>query len=1337
MEINAQINTFVGGMNLDADNTIIDKSQYKYAENIRILTDDNGTTGVLQNIEKNKTYDFSFKEYEYILGTAVTKWFNKELGIAEDVAVIITAEYDRNGKYTHNAIYVIRGFDDVLEQKQMIKAYLNITTKVKIIADYQSQLASNIYFTDGKSLIKLINLQEEYGEDMHGEKEFDIIPNAILEPFEFKEFCVGNLPAGQVQYAYKLFNKYGVETALSPLSKKIPLSKHITKSSSKDRKGQRITENTELGCVIEAKFAALNQYDYVRIYRFHYAQNNQLPEVTIVDEVALNDAKSFRYSDIGAQPMSVMSSTEVNDLIPFTFKVQALEKMQNRLFAANIQEDTWDIEYDARAYRCDNLGGVELQSSVATRVIRGKLNPNGLITDTDGKEIVVPEDHDCINPSNLDLYSLTSHKYEYGYDNHTGGTNLVKGGTGPNVSYKFVYTELVHSSENANGVVPSLGFNTDHSNKVVTYYEDGTTVSITNGNIIPNYSDATVCANFTGYRRDEVYRFGIVFYNEKMIPSPVHWIGDIKMPSAEKETDASVVFPFHCGEKSNDFNYDVELLSYALGIEFKVKRPEDQTVVGYEIVRCDRTEVDSTILTQCAVSKLMNFDDWGEKLYYVGQDLDVRPQAWLNVLQDASRTVTYPSSEYYEFTHKFYEDYYELISPEISVTKEAFLNSLENSKLCGLYWLNASIPNKSHFNGQSLINLLNGKQDDVDYTHAGSSVSIKDVYYVEMPDAGWAAAFKYYNPTSISSLGISSLYPDITIDDAIIGKVLPTAPMTISNAKAHLQLIGGKKYVNTSILNYRRYANHGISGIVKVDNGSSMRTELNPGSGKIQTKDWTEYLYTKIFNVKKHNIGYGGNTFSARSNSTYISCGAYANNGVSKVMCYGGDTYLGIFEFQNTTAIQYEEDVTKHPELNICTVCYIPLESSVNLDLRHDESYSKTVEGDYAQNLIQNDITVFPNVYSQETPLYQYNAAYSAQGLGLNYVSKSKYSVDDLLMTNRIVSSEPKNNNELINNWTKFKFANYLDVDSQYGPITNLKNFKNRLYYFQDSAVGIASVNERSLITDNNPGALVLGTGDILSRFDYIVDHNGSSVVNDNSIINSNFNLYWYDFDKNVICQIGESFQELSKTKNVQSYLRSIENEKRDNSVSCYDAKYNEVQFNIAKKNIVFNETLGVFTSFYTNTPDFALQFSDKLVTLNDDRFILHNQGYTSVDYTQDNVSKVRFIVNDNHLYTKVYDNQNFSADFIDSLDLIREINTSTKHQVSETVYKNNIDYREDTYRFAIPRERQIEDHVNKNKSYAGRMRGKYLICDYTFDCSDNKEFRLPYIKTTYRYSML
>ena len=231
--------------------------------------------------------------------------------------------------------------------------------------------------------------------------------------------------------------------------------------------------------------------------------------------------------------------------------------------------------------------------------------------------------------------------------------------------------------------------------------------------------------------------------------------------------------------------------------------------------------------------------------------------------------------------------------------------------------------------------------------------------------------------------------------------------------------------------------------------------------------------------------------------------------------------------------------------------------------------------------------------------------------------------------------------------------------------------------------------------------------------------------------------LYWYDYDKNVICQLGQNFLELSKAKNVQSYLYSISKEERKNNLSLYDAKYNEVQFKINNKNIVFNENLGVFTSFYTYMPNFALQFSDKLVSIKENKFFLHNQGYTALNYSEELLSKVRFVVNDNVMYTKVFDNQLFSADFIDNIMVIKEINTATKHQSSETIQYRHVDYREDTYRFAIPREKQIEDYKEKNKSYAGRMRGKYLICNYTFDCSDDKEFRLPYIKTTYRYSML
>ena len=56
MEINSQVNTFIGGMNIDSDITMLADNQYRWAENIRLLTDNAGTTGILQNIEDVRQY---------------------------------------------------------------------------------------------------------------------------------------------------------------------------------------------------------------------------------------------------------------------------------------------------------------------------------------------------------------------------------------------------------------------------------------------------------------------------------------------------------------------------------------------------------------------------------------------------------------------------------------------------------------------------------------------------------------------------------------------------------------------------------------------------------------------------------------------------------------------------------------------------------------------------------------------------------------------------------------------------------------------------------------------------------------------------------------------------------------------------------------------------------------------------------------------------------------------------------------------------------------------------------------------------------------------------------
>ena len=88
---------------------------------------------------------------------------------------------------------------------------------------------------------------------------------------------------------------------------------------------------------------------------------------------------------------------------------------------------------------------------------------------------------------------------------------------------------------------------------------------------------------------------------------------------------------------------------------------------------------------------------------------------------------------------------------------------------------------------------------------------------------------------------------------------------------------------------------------------------------------------------------------------------------------------------------------------------------------------------------------------------------------------------------------------------------------------------------------------------------------------------------------------------------------------------------------------------------------------------------------------------------------------------------------------IIKDIIFKTKTQETNALTIKDIDLREDNYRFAIPREKVSDNDLHRlaSQSGLGRMRGKYLICNYTFDCNNNREFKLPYIKTTYRYSML
>jgi len=117
--------------------------------------------------------------------------------------------------------------------------------------------------------------------------------------------------------------------------------------------------------------------------------------------------------------------------------------------------------------------------------------------------------------------------------------------------------------------------------------------------------------NYTSLRRDELYRFGIVLYNNKGGHSSVFWIADVRTPSVYSD-----------GAYTFDVKDDGKLYVYPLGIEFHVSIDRINSdisnsgyqITGWEIVRCNRTEKDIATIAQGVLSRP------GKRIYVPGSN---------------------------------------------------------------------------------------------------------------------------------------------------------------------------------------------------------------------------------------------------------------------------------------------------------------------------------------------------------------------------------------------------------------------------------------------------------------------------------------------------------------------------------------------------------------------------------------------------------------------------------------------------------------------------------------------------------------------------------------------
>ena len=606
MDINSQmqqLNNFSGGMNSDTSDAYLKSDSYRLAQNLRYITNNEENSGEMHIIEGGLE-QFRFNEEVVAMGDI------------RDYGVAITKNLD--GKFS---IWRIDHNSDNETPKLIFgpceeTLANNYTDKISINLNYEASDNIKLYIADGQHPIMLINIMEENEEPP---RDFDYIssrPDCLLDTPIFCGLTSGTLEGGVYQYAYRLYNKYKQASELSPVTKLIPL--HT--GSIKFTDGKSINgceEGKPSGKGIQLKLQIPDStFDRYLVYRIKYVENGQIPTIELIADSQIYDKGEVIFIDNGQSALDTLTVEEFNSITGIHIIPKVIESKEGWMFASNIKtDDALDTDpevkaWDARAYRYDdNYNAIIYDYADRNESITFSLD------DIKNNNVVIPEEFDCYSPYNDINEEFTNdfHKFAPCIENPS---YMVYGGAGKNVTWNFITTHVTGDScvsgeedtyygdagtaynyISLDSSTTSKQFNKwylykDYNSITPSTFERKSWNNTLNDN--DTYANPVISYEFKSLRRNELYRFGIIFYNSKGETSSVKWIADVRTPNMRE----CQTFVSHYGQ--GDQQYD--LSTRPLGIEFKVENLP-QCVVGYEIVRCSRGYADIATVSQGVLNK--------------------------------------------------------------------------------------------------------------------------------------------------------------------------------------------------------------------------------------------------------------------------------------------------------------------------------------------------------------------------------------------------------------------------------------------------------------------------------------------------------------------------------------------------------------------------------------------------------------------------------------------------------------------------------------------------------------------------------------------------------------
>tara|TARA_R110000796_G_scaffold43634_4_gene107185 strand:- start:2417 stop:6907 length:4491 start_codon:yes stop_codon:yes gene_type:complete len=941
----------------------------------------------------------------------------------------------------------------------------------RAIGRYENISLARVYWTDNYNSVRTINVADPYVFETPV-NNLDLRAGVTFSQPNILSIGTGSLPDGVVaQFAYRQLDTGGAETIYSPVSAMVNLPENSLSSTTLELfEGDLAVINPGSNSVTYNIKGIDTNYDVIEHIVILYTANGIKTIYKFGEEFVNSTGETTVVCSSIAEAIQI-PLVEFNMLASGFDKAKDIEVVDNKLIAANTTSTSFVVDFDARAYRFNSSADALLDAG-APITLSGPTPAYASVPDT----------HDAINTYNDEDnagWFTAVNQYKFQVD----GTTL--GGSGANVSYKFTSHASAANFQGSHPTTapPHIDVNnwgaSDGPFNLGVMEADGSLKEIQYGSQLKNNASSWLPNNLAGHTRGEVYRYGMVCYNDKGTVSFVEWIGDIKFPNVDDG------FPLMVNNGSFD-----ELQS--LGIEFTVDTSSlPSSIKAFGIVRVERKEADKSKLG----SGIQMFFDAGNSssLPYiweetgpnasilnsilVADDIDIygivqtpnfhcSDYPGLSGIQDtaaASKRMTYilgPMGQLYNFAFKdndyidtrgYYNSTLALYGGDQSVAKGlrsyAFYYKAEGDLIANPY-------SRERFQVEKVQDLAVGEylfaNTDILAAYSDATYGLANTSYAR---TGSATASRNETP-----LGLGSLKKMLLLDD--------TNSVT-NNTGSPTDAAG-----NAGNLRHP----HDVTYKAAIDfNG----TDVSITDIYLKEIQYCRFLVNQ----------YGGNTYADRSKNQYISTNHYqpitdATGTAFTFDVYGGDTYVTYYDeeqiqfyWNQATALG---GVYKVPMDNkLSTAFCFPVESTVNTEYRTGEHWA--ADRDSA------DMGFY------ESNSWKYNALWNTPNK-----TEEKFFAQDFLTSfveehpHQLWASDTKIDGELTDSWRSFKVANATEVNGIYGPINRVINFKNRLVFYQDKAFGIASINERSLIQDNSGQQLVLGTGGVFPNYDYVSVNTGS-----------------------------------------------------------------------------------------------------------------------------------------------------------------------------------------------------------------------------------------------------